>query len=99
VSGCRQAKVNDIPRHPSPITARDGDPHPDGTQRIRNASNELTAEREAMMKAHNRLTDFLNTGIVPDDLKRRAANSRRLAGSREVPLPPAATLLFFYLSK
>jgi len=48
-----------------------GDPHPDGTQRIRNASSELTAAREATMKAHNRLTDFLNTGIVPDDLKHR----------------------------
>ena len=47
-----------------------GDPHPDGTQRIRNASSELTAAREATMSAHNRLTDFLNTGIVPDDLKR-----------------------------
>ena len=48
-----------------------GDPQPDGTQRIRNASRDLTAAREAMMKAHNRLTDFLNTGIVPDDLKQR----------------------------
>ena len=48
-----------------------GDPHPDGTQRIRNASSELTAAREATMKAHNRLTDSLNTGIVPDDLKHR----------------------------
>ena len=48
-----------------------GDPHPDGTQRIRNASSELTAAREATMKAHNRLTDFLNKGIVPDDLKQR----------------------------
>ena len=48
-----------------------GDPHPDGTQRIRNASSELTAARDAMMKAHNRLTDFLNTGVVPDDLKQR----------------------------
>jgi len=46
-----------------------GDPQPDGTQRIRNASGELTAAREAMMRAHNRLTDFLNNGIVPDDLK------------------------------
>ncbi len=46
-----------------------GDPHPDGTQRIRKASNELTAARDAMMKAHNRLTDFLNTGVVPDNLK------------------------------
>ena len=47
-----------------------GDPQPDGTQRIRNASGELTAAREAMMRAHNRLTDFLNNGIVPDDLKK-----------------------------
>jgi len=45
-------------------------PHPDGTQHIHNASQALSAAREAMMKAHNRLSDFLNKGIVPDDLNR-----------------------------
>jgi hypothetical protein len=47
-----------------------GLPHPDGTQRIHNASRELNAAREALMKAHNRLNDFLIEGNVPDDLKR-----------------------------
>jgi len=44
-------------------------PQPDGRHRIHNASRALTAARMDMMKAHNRLNDFLNTGIVPDDLK------------------------------
>jgi len=47
-----------------------GIPHPDGIQRIRNASRELKAAREELMKSHHRLNDFLNTGIVPEDLKR-----------------------------
>jgi hypothetical protein len=44
-------------------------PHPDGTQRIHNASLELSAAREKMIKAHMRLHDFLSQGIVPEDLK------------------------------
>ena len=44
--------------------------HSDGVQRIRNASRELTAARDEMMNAHNRLNAFLHKGIVPDDLKR-----------------------------
>ena len=47
-----------------------GVPHPDGTQRIHNASHELTAAREALMKAHDRLNDFIIEGNIPDDLKR-----------------------------
>ena len=47
-----------------------GMPHPDGVQQIRNASHELTAARNEMMKAHNRLNDFLTAGIVPEDPKR-----------------------------
>ena len=46
-----------------------GVPHPDGVQRIHGASLEMTEARDEMMKAHNRLNDFLNSGIVPDDLK------------------------------
>jgi len=44
-------------------------PHPDGTQRIHNASRQVTIARMAMLRAHHRLNDFLNAGIVPDDLK------------------------------
>jgi hypothetical protein len=45
-------------------------PHPDGTQRIHNASHQLTEARNAMMKAHHRLNDYLERDIVPKDLKR-----------------------------
>jgi len=45
-------------------------PHPDGTQRIRNSSNQLRDARKGMMRAYSRLNDFLNRGIVPGDLKR-----------------------------
>ena len=45
-------------------------PQPDGTQRIHNASRALSAARDEMIKAHKRLNDFLNTGIVPEDLDR-----------------------------
>jgi hypothetical protein len=44
-------------------------PHPDGTLQIHKASHQLTAARGKMLRAHNRLNDFLERGIVPDDLK------------------------------
>ena len=47
-----------------------GLPHPDGVQRIQNASNELTVARKEMMTAHKRLTEYLECGIVPEDLRR-----------------------------
>ena len=45
-------------------------PHPDGTQRIKSTSSNLSIARKNMMAAHNRLDRFLQTGIVPEDLKR-----------------------------
>jgi hypothetical protein len=42
---------------------------PDGMQRIHNASREATIARMEMLRAHHRLSDFLNAGIVPEDLK------------------------------
>ena len=45
-------------------------PHPDGAQRIKNASSSLTVARKEKMKAHDRLNDYLGRGIVPEDLKR-----------------------------
>jgi hypothetical protein len=45
-------------------------PHPDGTQRIHNASRGVSLARVELMRAHNRLNDYLKRGIVPDDLKR-----------------------------
>lgn len=47
-----------------------GTPHPDGIQQIHNASHKLTAARDEMMKAHHRLNDFIDRGIVPEELKR-----------------------------
>jgi hypothetical protein len=47
-----------------------GIPHPDGTQRITNASRRLSIARKKMMTAHNRLDCFLETGSVPEDLER-----------------------------
>ena len=51
-----------------------GTPHPDGTQRIHNASRELDAARVEMMKAHTRLNNFIEHGIVPEDLKLSSAS-------------------------
>src|SRR5690348_7220494 len=36
-----------------------GFPHPDGIQRIKQASSELTLARKEMMTAHRRLNDFI----------------------------------------
>ena len=46
-----------------------GIPHPDGTQRVHNASREATIAPMEMLRAHHRLSDFLNAGIVAEDLK------------------------------
>jgi hypothetical protein len=43
--------------------------HRDGTQRIHEASRDLSLAREKMTTAHNRLNDYLGRGIVPEDLK------------------------------
>jgi len=43
---------------------------PDGAQRIRNASANLSIARKEMMRAHTRLNDFIERGIVPEDLKK-----------------------------
>jgi hypothetical protein len=47
-----------------------GLPEPDGTQRIHNASREVSLARVDLMRAHNRLNDYVGRGIVPEDLKR-----------------------------
>ena len=44
-----------------------GLPHPDGAQRIQNASQELSVARTEMEKAHSRLNLYLSRGILPDD--------------------------------
>ena len=47
-----------------------GLPHQDSTQRIQNASHDMSQARERMALAHKRLYDYLTNGIAPDDLKR-----------------------------
>jgi len=47
-----------------------GLPHPDGSQRIAKSSQRLSLARKNAMTAHARLTDFLDRGIVPNDLKK-----------------------------
>lgn len=47
-----------------------GPAHPDGVQQIKNASRSYTIAKMEMFRSHNRLNDYLNGGIVPDDLKR-----------------------------
>jgi len=44
-----------------------GLPHPDGTQRIKNASDKLSTARKELMKAHRRLDEYFCHEI---DLKR-----------------------------
>jgi hypothetical protein len=46
-----------------------GLPHPDGAQLIKNASNELSIAQKEMMKAQNRLNDYVARGSAPEDLK------------------------------
>jgi hypothetical protein len=46
-----------------------GLPHPDGVQRIKNASAKLATARQELMKAHRRL-DELDRGMVSENLKR-----------------------------
>src|SRR6185312_6648872 len=43
-----------------------GLPHSDGVQRIKNASSKLSTARNELMKAHRRLEDHLDHGVVPE---------------------------------
>src|SRR5712671_3975696 len=46
-----------------------GLPHRDGTQRINDASCGLSLARHKMTVAQRRLNDYVNRGIVPEDLR------------------------------
>jgi hypothetical protein len=46
-----------------------GLPHPDGVQRIENAAHKMNRARDEMLRAHARVSDYLTTGILPEDLK------------------------------
>lgn len=45
-------------------------PHPDGAQRIKNVSAKLATARQELVKAHRRLDEYIDRGIVSEDLKR-----------------------------
>jgi len=45
-------------------------PHPDGSQSLHDASRELTLARQAMREATLRLNDFLDHGMISEDMKR-----------------------------
>jgi hypothetical protein len=45
-----------------------GMPHPDGAQRIHQASHNLANARKDMMQAHSRLDNFLRSGVIPEDI-------------------------------
>ena len=62
-SAASQALNNVMSKFPS------GLPHPDGSRQVQNASAALAEARKELMKAHNRLNDYLGRGIVPEDLK------------------------------
>ena len=68
-----------------------GLPHPDGVQLIKNASNELSVARKEMARAHERLGNYLDYGIVPEDLKATPLKSAAMAAgvdakaTRKVP--------------
>lgn len=48
-----------------------GMPHPDVSERIQDASRKLIAARKEMGRAHSRLNEFLDRGIIPKDLSGR----------------------------
>jgi len=55
-----------------------GLPHPDGTQRIHNASRALSDARREMLEAHKRLHAFLTDEEDQARLKTLRANKRRV---------------------
>ena len=44
-------------------------PSPDSSLLLRQASRDLSEARKDMLRAHSRLNDFLNRGVIPEDLK------------------------------
>ena len=61
-----------------------GLPNPDGVQRIKNASNELSIARKEMARAYERLGNYLDNGIVPEDLKAILESAAMAVGAAKV---------------
>jgi hypothetical protein len=64
-----RAKAAEIARDTIMANIPSGLPHPDGAQRISNASREFNLALAARMKAHIRAQEFLGRAIAPDGLK------------------------------
>src|SRR5258708_26463589 len=58
-----------------------GMPHPDGVQRIKNCSRKYSEARYHMTRALERLNNFRNSGIIPDDLSKKPAQSESALAS------------------
>lgn len=48
-----------------------GVPHPDGAQRIHQASHNLANARKDLTHAQSRLDSFLRSGVIPEDLTKK----------------------------
>jgi hypothetical protein len=68
-----------------------GLPHRDGVQQIKNASNELSIARKEMVRAYERLGNYLDNRIVPEDLKAIRLKSAAVAADA-TPKVPSATM-------
>ena len=51
-----------------------GLPHPDGVERIKACSRRYSAARQHMILALERLNNFRNSGIVPDEILKKPAH-------------------------
>jgi len=70
-------------------------PHADGVQVIKNAANELSVARKQMARAYERLGNYLDRGIVPEDLKGTRSKSAAMAAGAEakaIPKEPSNTM-------
>jgi hypothetical protein len=65
----KQAKAAKDALTATTLNVPSGITHLDGLNRILNASREMTAAWDKMASAYERLTDYLERGIVPEDLK------------------------------
>jgi len=62
-----------------------GHPRRDGTERINDASRGLSLARAKMAAAQRRLNDYVNRGIVPEDLRNGNYRSDRRELARTIP--------------
>src|ERR1700688_1133979 len=65
-----------------------GLPHPDGVQRIKSCSKRYSEARQNMIRALERLNNFRNKGIVPDDLSKKPPQSEACVAIPETSRKP-----------